>query len=153
MSFLHNEFSIFVSSGNSTEILEYTHEIRVLFSIAKIQDRSISFMEPIGLGYGRERKINFLENMFVLNSEITPAVNQFFIEAKGYFKYHMLQSINPLYWIDVVVFLPKYFIRFLNMDENRKYARFLTVAYWLLTFIIFIYEEEIRQIFRKFLEF
>lgn len=149
--FLHGEFLKYIEKGEDKHIIEYSTEVKTLFSKSKISDRSLSYMEPVGMGYTKERRINFLENIFVISTEITPTINQFFVESKGFFKYQMKQALNPLYWIDIAIFLPKYLFKYLDFNENSRTSKLLNILYWVISILIFIFEEEVRLIIKLML--
>lgn len=149
ISFLHKQFLDFIGGQPNPIILESTTEVVDLFIKAKIKDRSLPFVEPLGLGFATERKLNFFENIYVLDMNISPTINQFFIEAKGYFKHQYKKALNPLYWTEVIIFLPQHFLTFIGIDKKIISSKIITVFYWIMTIILFIFEDEVRTILRS----
>ena len=152
--FFYKEFKSLLDdkTKRSIPITEYMHEVKYLFTKAKIKNRSLSFMREMGFGYAKEAELKMFDNIFTIDYEITPLVNQSFNEAIGVFKYRMRQSINPIYWVEFAIFLPKHVLEFFDIDSSKQLSNLIQFIYWVLSIFVFIYSDEVREILRKVIE-
>lgn len=134
--------------GNVTE---YQHELIDLLKRAEIQDRRLPISIPIGFGYISNTTTSVFDNLFVNDSEISPIVGQFFNQAKGVYKLRMKQSFSPFYWIDLIVFLPKTLSRYFGIESNSAILKITNIVYWIISFFVFVYTEQIQIFFQSFL--
>lgn len=153
IEFLYKVFlSVFDKSieikGNVTE---YQHELVELLKRAEIQDRHLPISIPMGFGYVSNTSRSIFDNLFVNDSEISPLVNQFFNQAKGVYKLRMKQSYNPFFWIDSIVFLPKTLSKYFGIESNSVIVKIINILYWIVSFFVFVYTEQIQTFFQSFL--
>lgn len=153
IEFLYKVFlSVFDKSieikGNVTE---YQHELVDLLKRAEIKDRHLPISVPIGYGYVSNTSRSIFDNLFVNDSEMSPMVNQFFNQAKGVYKLRMKQSFNPFFWIDSIVFLPKTIGNYFGFEPNGAFSKIITIFYWILSFFVFVYSNQIQVFFQSLL--
>lgn len=108
-----------------------------------IDEPSKSYMEPLGLGHAQKKSIRVLDNLLFTNPEIMGIGRTIVTRAMGYYKNQALKSINPLFWIEFIVFLPKELIRYFGIDDNAKLgsivAKVLQLIYWIAS-LFFMYQ-------------
>ena len=65
-------------------------------------------------------------------TEFSVTVLNMFEEAEGVFRKNMLDSFNPFYWIDLIVFLPKSLLAYIGISSEVTAYKICNV---LFTFI------------------
>lgn len=123
-------------------------EIKKVVLRTGINDQTKFYMAPLGYGYTREKGISALDNLAFLNSEIMEIGKQILQRAKGYYKFKAINSFNPLYWIEFIIFLPKNIMKYFGVDENVKIGSYIIkitqLLYWIAS-IIFMYIKYIKN--------
>ena len=131
-----------IETGNW--IQENQLEIKNVVSKTGLRDQTKSYMQPLGLGYAKQQNVNALDNMLFLNTEILELAREIINRAKGYYKVQALKSFNPLYWIEILIFLPREILKYIGVDEKEKVGSIITkiiqIIYWIAS-IIFMYEK------------
>ena len=131
-----------IEAGNW--IQENQLEIKNVVSKTGLRDQTKSYMQPLGLGYAKQQNVNALDNMLFLNTEILELAREIINRAKGYYKVQALKSFNPLYWIEILIFLPREILKYIGVDEKEKVGSIITkiiqIIYWIAS-IIFMYEK------------
>ena len=131
-----------IKAGNW--IQENQLEIKNVVSKTGLRDQTKSYMQPLGLGYAKQQNVNALDNMLFLNTEILELAREIINRAKGYYKVQALKSFNPLYWIEILIFLPREILKYIGVDEKEKVGSIITkiiqIIYWIAS-IIFMYEK------------
>lgn len=79
-------------------------------------------------------------------------VEEDFIISHGYYKYLLFQNFNPYYWIKLIIYLPENLLNFLNIRCKKRTINFITLLYWTINIIIFIYDDEIRLTLKDLIE-
>lgn len=131
--------------------MEYQLEVKRIITNAGIEDRYIPTMLPVGYGFVSQTKISILDNCFVINEEISPLVKQMFSQAIGVYKFRLKQSFNPIYWIESIVFLPKTLSKYFGVESNSVIVKIFNILYWIVSFFVFVYDDEIQTFFQSFL--
>ena len=131
-----------IKAGNW--IQENQLEIKNVVSKTGLRDQTKSYMQPLGLGYAKQQNVNALDNMLFLNTEILELAREIINRAKGYYKVQALKSFNPLYWIEILIFLPREILKYIGVDEKEKVGSIITkiiqIIYWIAS-IFFMYEK------------
>ena len=103
------------------------------------EDNFIPHVQPAGLGVVHSMKVRILAQYPSNIEELARAQINLFQEALSKFKYEMKQCLNPFYWIDVIIWLPKNIVSFLGFNDDLKSVKsiniFLQLAYWLFIII------------------
>lgn len=79
--------------------------------------------------------------------------NDRFSEAIGVYKHRMIESVNPLVWIRVIIFLPRYAMNYIGIEPGKKSSRIIHVIGWIIeifcaVFLEKVFERMIEQIIR-----
>ena len=75
-----------------------------------------------------------------------------FIRAKGYFRMCLLECISPLYWVQLVVFLPGKMLGYAGISSDKMISKFLQIAYWLLTPLFLCFRTQIYDFIIQLLQ-
>lgn len=132
---LYSYFLTITTDKVDGRIYETKAEVISLFKLAGIKDGFIPVVQPAGYNFVAEMKLS-LFNSYPSKKEIFyPHYLRMFDFAFGVFKYRIFEAINPIFWIDTVVFAPKAILNYLGMEpETRSFKLLnliLTGFYWL----------------------
>lgn len=123
---------------------------------AGIHDIVHSFMKPVGYNHVQEQKMSVLENLLYYKDVNTLLqANDLMRRAKGYYWFESIKSINPIFWIEFIVFLPKEIVNYFASGNESKSLSIVTkiiqLLYWIASLIvIFITNKaEITNLFQN----
>jgi len=69
----------------------------------------------------------------VLDSEFAGARVEMVYEAIGFCRDRLLETFNPAYWIEAVIYLPRKMLAYVGLSPESLAARILQVIYWVLS--------------------
>jgi len=117
-------------------------EIKRIVLKTGVSDYIHTYMEPVGYGAVQQKSMSAIDNILYKNIDILKESRDILLRAKGYYKVEALKCINPIYWIEFIVFLPREIIRYFSTKNDSKPTSVLTniiqILYWLIS-IIFAY--------------
>src|SRR5690606_35006346 len=114
-------------------------------------DIFIPVTRPLGLGQIANANINPIDQYPNRMSDVAYAINSQLQSSKGVYKQRMLFSINPLLWLEFIIFLPSNIIKYLGF-KNESVGKLFNVLWWIinavvLPILITVYTDEITQFF------
>ena len=134
---LYETYCQWLMSNGSYDIRYTSAEVKEL--LKDYEDNFIPHVQPAGLGVVHSMKVRILAQYPSNIEELARAQINLFQEALSKFKYEMKQCLNPFYWIDVIIWLPKNIVSFLGFNDDLKSVKsiniFLQLAYWLFIII------------------
>ncbi len=131
-------------------LLERKSRLINLFKEAKVQQAVLPRVQPVGYGLVYPDQIDVLENFTFKNKKISEAFYVKLCEVVGYYKSRRNENINPLFWIKVIVFLPKLMIRFLGFESFKTLTNLIQMIYWIIGIAGALFSrEEIRSFIRN----
>ncbi|MEW8071871.1 MAG: hypothetical protein AB2826_15740 [Candidatus Thiodiazotropha sp.] len=141
-----------ILSGNAAEwLIENSTEIKRRVEKSGISNPMHSFMEPKGFGYVGQEHISTLDNILFLNADIQRSVVSVLKRSRGHFKNETIKSFNPLFWVEIIFFLPKAIVSASGIDASSKLAdtglKITQIIYWLVILGIIITNPEILKVF------
>jgi hypothetical protein len=123
-----------------------------LFKNAGIQDQTLPSIDPIGFGYVQTSHPTVFNNLTFKRNDFVNATIGMFYESIGVYRYRMLETINPLYWIESIIFLPKTLLNYLGVSPESVVIKIVQLFYWVISaFILFflgLYRAEFENIVR-----
>jgi hypothetical protein len=125
-----------VSGKASDWITEHTTEIKRRVEKSGIQNPVHSYMDAKGYGYVGQEQISTLDNLLYLNQNIQSSAVTILKRARGHFRNEAVKSINPLFWLETLFFLPKAIVSASGIDASSKLAdtglKVTQIIYWLV---------------------
>lgn len=148
------EFMSFLSD-ESSKIDEHKMQTIALLKKAGIPDSQMPVTQSVGFGHFASFNASVYHNFPTTDRTIANTALLMFKNAIGVYKSCIIESINPLYWIDLIVFLPKNILIYigLNMDNSssKLWNVFLSFIWWLLCAFITMFQPEIKQYIVEFI--
>lgn len=140
------------SSDSNKKINALSHKTQILNYIknAGVKDKHIPVVQPVGYGQIASSTVSIFDNIMNQRQDIAANVTDCILEAKGNYWFRFINSINPFYWLRIIIFIPKYIFSYLGLKEESIIVRIFQLIYWLIavvcTFLITIFPEEIKNI-------
>jgi hypothetical protein len=129
------------ASGSAGKwITENLTEIKRQVKNAGVASPNKSFMEPVGMGYVQQQKINPLDNLLFLNIDIIHIARNSIEVAKGHYLTQAKLSLNPIHWIEVALFLPKEILTISGVEVTSKIIsvvlNMVQILYWIALVVV-----------------
>jgi hypothetical protein len=119
---------------------EHQQEIISLFKSAGLQNLKVPFVGMIGPTHESISLNGIFDGMMKFTPGISHNMHSLFCQAKGVYKKRMRDSVNPFYWLEIIIFLPQKIVGYLGFNENSKtivaISKTLKVLYWIFGFAI-----------------
>ena len=120
-----------------------------LFTNAQIQDLRFPTAKPVGYGkiatFNSSVFTNFPSN---IENQVHATV-RFFDEATGVYRERIFESFNPIYWINLIIFLPKNVLHYLGVKPENVLVKIVQIIWWFLGVLIGVFKDEIIQNLRS----
>lgn len=134
----------YLKNHNNMEIFKKTSEVIDLFKKAKIKD--IYILTTTDRGFISLSFFNSFPSHF---KEQASAAQKYFYIAEGTFFKNIKNCVNPIYWIDLIIFAPKYIFEYLGITSNNFFIKFLkllfTIIFWIISVLIIpVFQDEIK---------
>ncbi len=134
----------------------YTSIILKLFKDAKINDIHLPTTTMIGYNRSVSHQISIYQNLLYRTDQIVVNVCDMFDEAIGYYRSAYKEAFNPLYWIEVIVLLPKHIMEYFDMNTEKLNAKIINVMFtgiwWLICLFFTCFKSEIFQLIQSLLQ-
>lgn len=149
---LHKYFEEFIQHKR-TDMNLYRQEVLSLFKKAGVKDVLTPIAEPIGFSQIANATVSVFSMFPSLRPLFAGSALNMFEEAEGVFKKNMINSINPIYWIELILFLPQSLLKYLGLNADslafKLWNIFLTFVWWVICTLITLFQPEIKQIIIK----
>ncbi|MDZ7789040.1 MAG: hypothetical protein U5L08_00810 [Xanthomonadales bacterium] len=127
-------------------LVDNLSEIKRRVEQAGVSNPRKTIMEPAGYGHVSQQSMSVLDNMLFQNQEILGKANHTMRLAAGHYKVEAIKSINPLFWVEVLIFLPKQIVSSAGLEVTSKAAdislKFVQVVYWSLIILAIILQPD-----------
>ena len=129
--------------------------IENLFKSAGLEDPQVTHVESVGFGHFQKAQVSVFRNLTNRREDVVGLTIQMLHKAIGIYRGRAIDAINPFYWIELVITLPKQIFSYLGIPPEKTSSKIVQVLYWiisgLLSLVYAIFKEEIHQYIRDFL--
>lgn len=133
-------------SDKKEDFPTYKRNVMLLFKKANIKDSSIPATQKIGYGKIASFKASSFDNFPSAHQDFVSDIFFKFEEALGVFRLRMLDSINPLYWIESLLFAPKHLLEYFGLNLEKSSSKIinslLLCIWWLFGIFWSIFHEQ-----------
>ena len=124
---------------------------------AGVLDRKIPISQQVGNGFVSTGTVSVIQNISNRRQDIAGTSYELLLEARGNYWIRFINSINPFYWLRIIIFIPKYLLSYLRIDPESILIKIFQIVYWILgiifTFLISVYPEKIQEFINLFIQF
>lgn len=140
--------------SNDTNIKEKSvslkNQILNYMKYAGVSDSHIPVSQPIGYGRIATASVSVFDNIINNSEDIVFTAYELLLEAKGNYWSRFINTINPFYWLRIIIFIPKHIFSYLGLKEESIIIKIFQLIYWILaivcTFLISVFPDEIKAI-------
>ena len=132
-------------AGKIDDFAVYTAPIKKLMKQAGVSDTLIPHVEYVGFNQIRRSNVSLLDNLHVKQENIVGYTHQMLSKAKGTFRMNLLECISPLYWLQLIFFLPVKLCGYLGYSENGAIPKLLQLIYWITTPLLLAFRSQLYQ--------
>lgn len=139
----------------SWKLEENKHEIIDLLITAGIEDSKVPYIEPVGYGYVVNTFASVLDNISIRREDIVDHFLKMLHNAIGVYRKRIFEALNPFYWIETIVFLPRAIFTYLGVSQSNIAIRIAQVVWWLIggtaTLLLTVFKSDIENIVKTFI--
>jgi len=114
-------------------------EIKKRVLNAGISDHLESYMKPKGFGYTQQQDFSALDNLLFMNKELMQISIEILNRAKGSYKVQAMLSFSLLFWIELIIFLPRELFKMAGVEnESKSYHNIVNgiqLIYWIISIV------------------
>lgn len=118
------------------DLNQYRMELKSLIYRAGLKNIKIPFEEPIGGGHIRTMTINPIDQFPTRIQVIAFSILRNISAAQGVYKKRMWASINPIQWIEFIIFLPSIILSYLGLEKENSISKIFNVIWWAVGVVI-----------------
>ena len=148
---LHSKWRI----GKAPRFPTYKSEVISLFKRAGIQNLLTPTAMPIGYNQIANFNADVFTNFPSTHIDIADGAVRMFYEAEGTFRHRFFESLNPIYWIELVLFAPKKLLIYLSFDENKTLFKtcniLLTFIWWSAGVLFAFFRTDLNNLLTEFM--
>lgn len=141
----------FTASPNQTRMIHlYESKQRALslLALAGVSSKKIPIHQIVG-SYDCTGLISVFDEYPSTSEPFCSYSLNAFVEAIGTFKQRMIDSVNPFYWLGLVVYAPLRFLGLCGLSPDNTAVKILQALYWLLSaaaaFLMFFEKNTLAQ--------
>ncbi len=152
--FMLKKYQKYTSDPN-WKFTESIPEIIKLLKSAGISDSQVTYIEPIGYGKIQSGLVSAFDNLGNTRADVVTLFNSKLHQAIGVYRSRAIETINPIYWLEFIITLPKQVLSFLGIPPEATLSKIAQILYWLISVLLSlayaIFKEEIHQYIRDLL--
>ena len=137
--------------GGGWKIVEHSLQIVKLFEDAGVEDATVTHVEEIGYGNLQSSRPSVFRNISIKRQDIASHVVTMFHQAIGVYRSRMIETINPLFWIETIIFLPRQFMKYLGVSSESLATKILQAIYWTFGVLFGLYKVEFETLLKDWI--
>lgn len=136
-------------ASESNRFAEYQPELIDLFRKANLKNGVFPATEAVGFGQITGFQASYFENVHSNRRDVVAQTIRYFDSANGQFRRNILESINPICWIEFIVFLPKHLLGYLNINEQSILTKIALIIWWVIAPLAVILRDKLYDVISK----
>lgn len=128
------EYLNYVKNQNNWSIRENRQKIIKVLEKAGIEDSDQPVTEPAGYGFVRSSSFSVFKNIAVLRRDVVEIINGDLREAVNVYKSRIFESFNSIYWVELIIFLPRVLLSYLGVSAGSIFIKIIQLLWWILAF-------------------
>jgi hypothetical protein len=134
-------------------MVQHEDEVVKLFELAGISDSVVPHVQELGRGRAAAGNVSVFKNLTVPRQDIAGIVTKCFHRALGIYWKRMWNAFNPLYWIELLLNLPKESLAYLGTSPEGTVVKAAQLLYWFLgalaAFFLAVFPSEINALVKS----
>jgi hypothetical protein len=129
------KYQEYIENQKDWYIQGHRQKIIKIFEKANLKDYAIPNIEPVGYGFVNTSGIPLFNNIAALREDIATQVVRYFKESEYVYKTRMFDAINPFYWVESFIYLPKNLLNYLGVKIESVAIKIFQIIWWLIVFV------------------
>lgn len=132
-----NQYIIWLQTGKSDiDLMEHQELVKTLVERAGKGGRRVPVSQPVGFG----QVANFNADPFSAFpnriENVAHVTYQTLKSCIGIYRSRMWKSLNPLYWIGMIVLLPKHILSYLGVTGEKFIVKLMNLLWWAFSTVV-----------------
>ncbi len=124
---------------------------------AGVTDKYIPISQPLGLGQVATGNVSVFQNLLNQREDFAFTVIELLLEARGNYWSKFVNSINPFYWLRIVLYIPKFVLSYIGISPDSICIKIIQLIYWLLgitfTVLISVFPQKVKDFILSIINF
>ena len=142
-------------SSTDAKLLESKAQVVHLLKDAGVEDSYVGVAQPVGWGYLQTSNASVFANFPNERKDFAQVMHSMFREAIGTYRARMIETFNPLYWLEWLINLPREVLGYLGVPAESVLVKILQIVWWavgaILSLLYVLYKAEIRTFIERWL--
>lgn len=144
VSYYENKYKQYIT-GKGDEFASHTAPIKKLLKQAGISDSTITAVDFLGYGHFQTAQASVVENLSVKRGDVIADALNMLAKAKGTFLMNLRECFSPLYWVQLVLFLPVKLCEYLGVSGDKLVPKLLQLLYWISAPLLLIFRSQLYE--------
>ncbi|CDD12126.1 predicted protein [Phascolarctobacterium succinatutens CAG:287] len=151
---IHDNYIEWLATGkNIDSLLESQALFKKLLEKANVKESYLPVCQPVGLGRAVQYNASVKEQFPSRIHDFVLQTNKMIYEAEGVYLGRIKEAFNPLYWIDLIVFLPKHLMNYFGCNSESVLAKAFQAIYFVAVGVYSLikdfYPDAVRTLLEK----
>lgn len=125
---------------------------RKLFSDAGLSKVTIPVTQSLGYGQLTSFHAKVIDNLDCNRQDIVSSALSLFDQMVGMYRMRMLESFSLRYWLELLIFLPKYVVQYLGGNAEKLPAKLFQLSYWFIAPLLVTFRADLYEFIIALLE-
>lgn len=143
-------------AGEENQVFHHKARVVQLWKDAGAKDASLPYAELAGYGYISTGHASAMENFPNRREDIFQITMRLFYEAIGVYRSRMVETINPVYWLEAVINLPKHTFAYLGASPENVVTKIFQLVWWcvgtLAALVFAIYKTQTEGAIKNYID-
>lgn len=149
---IETEFLKYLASEKNDAAL-HSHLFKKLAIRAGTSEKYLPIVQPLGFGQISSSQVRIIDHFPSNRYDMVSGIEYIILNCKSTFYSRMIEALSPIYWIELIIFMPQKLIEYLNFNESVTFNRFLNIVWWIFCFIwggvSFLYQDELSSLIKN----
>jgi len=124
-------FNYLFVEGKCSDIHQYQHGMKKLVKRAGLVATSVPVVHNMGYGQLASYSADAMDNVACRQEDIALVVAQSIRSARGVFRTRVIECFSPIYWIELVIFMPKNIFTYLGLGGDSFFLKLFQLLWWI----------------------
>lgn len=134
------------------EMVERKSRVVALFRGAGLEDIRRPHIEAVGYGRVATSTISVIDDFPSRREDVVHATVHMFHEGIGVYRSRIIETFNPQYWLQLIVYLPRNVLAYLGVPSEKVVIKVFQLVYWVVGavagFLLVMYRTEVETLVR-----
>ena len=132
----HDQYVNWLTVNRTPKLIESRAQVIALLKDAGVKDSYVGTVQPMGYGYVGTGNTLVMDNFPNARQDVANLTNAMFLQAVGTYRSRMIDTFNPLRWIEWAIFLPRNTLLYLGVSADGVVIKLAQVVWWIVAAIV-----------------